>query len=433
MPSLNEVSQNLDRLTNLQPEVSSDSRALGDPLAVEERMTIRAMVARDCVPGMMRHRVVIVMFRWLLAAITPLFFSYQTRGQEKVLVCVPTAICSVAVIGEPYTVIVGEQIEGIESKLFVRFSNESGAQWKDLSVKSSCGCLASKSIDGKPVAPNEKLDVEITIIPSTRQGYQQNFELRGLVGESVDVSLLAVITIKARVSRPVSVHPSGFSLVDLRRKDLKSMVVSGSAQRVDILWDEISLDSADLSIRVEKKADVNYANAFYGLKEGGDVTHADRDLTADLVVPFQVKGNENVFISRTPIQFFMSRVLKISPSVVRLRRRSSLDDYDCRVVVTDRRGVAVGPLLTYQIVRKRDDGAETIVEQSITPIKMTKQSDSVSLVSMTLKREWFDSPALESIEFFLRVINEDHSKPTTTESVAGVITIDIPIVMEVSP
>jgi len=298
--------------------------------------------------------------------------------EDRVARMFPTAECVVDKVGSAYVVTLGEQIEGIYSTVAVQFVNDTGEKWKGLLGKSSCGCLASKSIDGRTVHPKSTLVVELTITPSTRQGFQQNFLLNGVIGDNNKVELLAAVSVRAAVKPPVSMSKTGFSVEDLESKPSKSMVRSGVPGRTEIVWENVSLQSDDLEMKFEHRESMTYGEAIFRRKAGivrEEGAEKLRDLYGILLVPFRLVGKEEVYVFQSPIQFFVTKALKVAPSAINLRRQEGAEDVEVRLVITDRRGLTgSGEDFVYQLVRKDADGTAVVLDPSIRGAKIVKTS-----------------------------------------------------------
>jgi len=303
----------------------------------------------------------------------------------------------------------GEQIQGIDGAVIVQFTNDTGVVWKGVTGKSSCGCLASKAIEGKSIAPGESLSVTLTITPSTRSGFKQNFELHGVVGDKPNTELLAVVSIKAVVKPPVSVRPTGFSLEDVGKKIQKSIVMSGATGRTEIVWDQISLQSDDLEMRFEHSNSSFIGEAICSRRKEVD-NDVLRDLNGNLVIPFRLAGKSEIYISHTPIQFFVTKALKVAPNAVNLRATEGSDVFEIRLIVTDRRGQIAAAELVYQLVQKNPHAAETVLIPSIQDVKTKKSSEgaesSLIVTQVSLPRKLLKSSSPDK-SLILRVIDAD--------------------------
>lgn len=241
--------------------------------------------------------------------------------------------------------------EGLTVKSMVRLRNETGIAFKGLLVKTSCGCLRPKGIDGSEIGVEAERELEFNFIP-TAGSYFQTCTISGIDADETRRDLLT-LNFKGSVETPVQLERRAI-LPDEISQGWFSTKIS-SVEGVEIDFARIEAAGEWLSVTSDQKLETIRLSW----------EKKPTEPTARLSVPLKWRGNSYRYSIEIDI---VDELISVAPSMLFFRSRGDQKQIVARVILSAK-GIEISPeeIVVFDAVDKQPvkfDGPDQFVKKA---------------------------------------------------------------------
>ncbi|XZE17826.1 hypothetical protein SH449x_003106 [Pirellulaceae bacterium SH449] len=202
-------------------------------------------------------------------------------------------------------------VEGITASTDVILKNETGKSFDHLLAAPTCGCLNTRSIDGKSLGDGEQIVATLVLLP-TANNFAQSISITGVGDRSLRVDV-GTFSVRGRVEPPVKLSKYVIEPKDIENGSLRVNLTANSLVSVD--YSGIRLGNETKGIRMvvdEAKSCLNFS-----------FDSTAKELQASIKqVHIPYTWNENSYTYTSTLRY-ESQPYDVSPKSVMLRKRSS--------------------------------------------------------------------------------------------------------------
>ena len=236
-----------------------------------------------------------------------------------------SSIVVLSKLGEIVDVQLNGMTEGLTVKSKVRLRNETGRAFKGLIVKTSCGCLRPKGIDGSEIGSDTDRELEFDFVP-TAGAYLQTCTISGMEADDIRRDLIT-FTFKGGVDAPVRLDRRTILPAELEQGSFSTGIRAVDGVEIDFAgiesigkWLSVTSDEKSGTIRLcwEKKP---------------------TEPSARISVPLRWRGNAYRYSIEIEI---VEELISVVPSILLFRSRGDQKTVVARAILSAN-GIEISP------------------------------------------------------------------------------------------